>query len=140
MINRSVHVIYCDDIRYEVAHKTTIVGVYHNRMHVDPLPSALPKLVILATATTPADNAFRQLAFRVKRDNIVIGELSVGAEDIQRHKTVEPNTPATGISASATFTLSPFPVDGPCVISVEVETESEVLDGPALHISGAPAA
>lgn len=136
MINRGIHVIYCDDIREEFDGKRTFVGVYNAELIVNKTPSFIPKLVIHVETITPKDNPFQRLVFRIKRNNEIIVESDLTAQDLQRSVPVSPrrNTESIAISGKMFFIFSPFEIDGPCTLSVEIETESEILNGARLHI------
>jgi len=71
---RTLHVIYSDDIRYEQGGKVSLIGCYNADMVLPYVPIALPKLCISSWLSTPVEAPFRQLSFRVYMDSELIAD------------------------------------------------------------------
>lgn len=69
MSSRSLHVIWCDDVRLEIGNKPSFMGVYASGMVVANLPTALERLSVYFVAYTPLEEPFRKFGFRIIRDD-----------------------------------------------------------------------
>lgn len=136
-MNRFAHAIFCDDIRQELGGKFTFVGVYGAKLLVPAFPGVLPKLCVVVNMATPSDHPFKDLKFRVLRGDTVMAE---GTFD---------NIAATGelfegnheqvmrVVTHAIF--SPFKVDGPELVRVQILTEDGEIPAGSLQIDQNPA-
>ncbi len=136
---RHLEVIYCDDIREEVGHKFSYMGVYVGELTVPAAPVLLSKLCIAVRAVTDLDDPFELLEVRVVKikgedqtDLISTGHLPLPTDMLERNKD------ATRIVAQMTFMLSPFQIDEETTIQVKAITEREELRGMILRIRIVP--
>ncbi len=135
MINRSLTVLFCDDVRQEVQNKFSLIGCYGPLMWISQFPSVLPKLCMLAQFCTPLSQPVRRVAIRIKKDGEVI------AEQIAEQVGPSAETPAwaTRQLVNALFVLSPFPIEAPCALLVEAETDDEeIVSGGVFRIDPFP--
>lgn len=80
MSQRSVHTIWCDDIRQELGNKPSFMGVYTGGIVLLGLPTVLPRLGVWTTVRSSADRPIREVSVRVERDDgTILLELPKGA-------------------------------------------------------------
>ena len=139
-MNRHIQTIFCDDIRHEIGGKLSYIGVYSGRLIVSTLPATLPKLCLALKVVTPASQSFRKLALDVFRDDEVIAQWRPDEAALTEASEAAVETLADNAShelaqiVNAMFVFSPFKIEGPCVLRVRAETESEALRGLVLRI------
>ena len=143
MINRSVSVIYCDDIRQEVGQKKSFIGVYQSVLFLSEIPATLPKLCIAITAYTDASAPFKKLRFRILMGEEAILEADVSPEELakiqaQAEKDSKADSPNRFQALGLEAILSPLQLNEPSILRVRVQTETEELKGPELSIQLAP--
>ena len=140
--SRIMFSIFCDDVRAEQGNKLSLMGCYDGTLLVPTFPCLLPKLCVVMHALTPAERPFRELKFRVYKNEDLIAEI-----DMPVHEVVLPppeNWPsADGVRRQAVkniVQLTPVQLDGPCYFKVRAVTEDdEQLRGGILRIDLAPA-
>lgn len=136
--DRFVTFQFCDDIRQEIGNKYSLIGCYPGGIiQVAPIPSVLPKLCAVVRVQTPAGRPFKKLITRILRDDKAIGEIAFVPESFSLPATPLPDG-AKWQSLTAVFVLTPFPVDAPCILRIEAETEEEILSGGSLWIQLPP--
>ena len=147
MINRYLHVIYCDDVRNEVSNKTSLIGVYGADLLASEIPMVMPKLALVITVAGDALDPIEKLSLAVLRDDERIAEISVKTEDIAqaRHRyELKSETPLTDtkrmFTLNTVIAMAPFPIEKPFVLRVIATTEREELRGPALRVALNPTA
>ncbi|MCL5802067.1 MAG: hypothetical protein M1283_06065 [Gammaproteobacteria bacterium] len=137
-ISRHLEVIYCDDIREEVNHKFSYIGVYSGELIVQTAPVLLPKLCIGVKVVTDMDDPFETLEVRV---------VKVKGEDETELLSTGTTSPPTElprpdgsalIVAQMHFTLIPFHIDEETSLRVKAITEREELRGIGLRIRIVP--
>jgi hypothetical protein len=138
---RSVHSIFCDDIRQEVGNKLSYMGIYTGQMFVPALPLTLPKLCVVMHAITLATNPFKQIKFRLLKNDELIAEADVNASDAPLPQT--PLLPWPGddlkMMVQQVFQIYPFLLAEPCVLRARAIAEDDVeLKGGSLIIAVAP--
>lgn len=135
MSYRYLHALWCDDIRQEVGNKPSFMGAYLGGMTVPTLPFMLPKLCVHAWASTPIENPFQAVTFKITRDDgAVLGELISD----RSHELMPQTGPEDAKSLFLMMGFNMFGVELPenCkYIAVTMETESELLEGPKLRIT-----
>jgi hypothetical protein len=140
---RHAYTIFCDDIRAEVGNKLSLMGCYDSVMLVSQFPITLPKLCFLMTATTPSDRPFQQLKFRLYKNEELLHELEIDANQLgMQHSAKTPTTMEEDVKSlramRGAMQLSPLTIEGPCYFKVRVVTEEEhPLRGGALLITTA---
>jgi hypothetical protein len=124
----------CDDFRVEVGNKYSLIGCYVGSIQLHPIPSVIPKLVVVASVYTPIEQPFSKLVVRLIKGDQPIAELPFTAEALKPLPTPEG---ASRISMLAVLVLSPLPVEAPGVLRLEAETEEGVLVGGNIWIEQA---
>jgi hypothetical protein len=138
MIDRYVTTLFCDDIRFELGNKQSYIGVYYGKMLVPQFPLQLPKLCIAIAVHTPVNKPFKKITFRVLKGDTTLGEIllddSVLSTQVVPASSVDYADVAKMFSANTIVVLAPFPIEGPTMLRIRVQTESEELRGPGLEI------
>ena len=136
---RFVHVHYCDDIRQEINGKLSLIGCYGPDLVVNQrLPVVLPKLCAMVFVVTPISTPFRALKVRILRDQELITEIEVPDENFAAMAA----DVAEGMrlfQLSFQFAFAPFAIPEEGVLSVEAQTETELLVGNRLRLRVEPA-
>lgn len=90
---RRADVIYCDDIRYEINHKNSLIGVYEGDLVLNaPAPTTVPKLCVRLRVSTPLEKPFRRIHIVAEINKKVIVD---SAQDIP-----VANQPKPGVAPS----------------------------------------
>ena len=144
---RSIHVLWCDDIRREVGNKPSFMGVYTGALLMPTIPSVLTRLAAYVSLTTPVERPFRKLVITVRS-----GAQSKGDEPIARLDfptgdlaSVPESPPGEDpskmfVCIDAALLLGPIAVtDQTKWLKVFVETEDETVESFKLHMLRAPA-
>jgi hypothetical protein len=150
MTDRTIAVVYCDDIRNEIGNKQSWMGIYSGDLVVQQMPSLLPKLCLAVTISSPADRPLQRLRLYAKRGDDLVFEINADDQILQSFRLAESGDADTGpndgiprrrvlILATA---ISPFVIDRDSTLRVfaETEVEGERLTGRGLRIRlGTPA-
>jgi hypothetical protein len=134
MNRRSLFAIFCDDVRLEVGNKLSYMGCYTGSMIVRQLPLLLPKLCIVMHAITPASEPFKELRFKLLKNDDVISE-----QEASIVLPVPQQPPTEGeelnLSVYQVFQLFPVQITEPCKFRTRAFTESGELKGGSLVVS-----
>jgi hypothetical protein len=121
------YTIFCDDIRFEVDGKFTLVGCYYGEMTVRSVfPATLPKFAISAAFFQHKEIYEPKLRLKISLPGDPEGEPSIVVEvepppEANLHSTEYPN-----ISARANIIFSPLVVPSPGFIKVQMERQGEL--------------
>ena len=137
--SRHLEVIYCDDIREEVGHKVSYMGIYSGELTVPNAPVVLTKLCIAVKVATDIDDPFEALEVRIVK---VKGDdetelLSTGPVSLPTELSGLDNS-STRLLVQMNFMLVPFQIDEETILRVKAITEREELRGMALRIRIVP--
>jgi hypothetical protein len=140
--DRYVTVTYCDDIRQEVGNKLSFIGCYQGgELHVQAVPSALPKLCAFISVTTPKDRPFKSLSIKVLQDETELALLELPTDGLSN---VPPNIDdsVTRMALSTAMMFAPFMIEKPTSLRILVTTEEGEMTGPrlAIKVQAAPEA
>lgn len=143
MNERFMHATYCDDIRYEVGHKRSLMGIFAGRMYVDRLPITLPKLCVVAEISTPVNRPLKTFCLRLLKDDQEVGRAEYGPDILTMHERMRDNLPEEDQDEArlviiTDIILSPLALDGPCKLRLRADTEEGEIKGPALRIQMMP--
>ncbi len=128
---------FCDDVRQEVGNKFSLIGCYGESMLVSSLPAVLPKLCVQVRAYTSTKRPFKRLVLRLVADNGPLLELPVQDSALQLGAVALP-AEARWHYINAFLILSPFPIEKPCALRLEADTEEGILHGGRFLIDIAP--
>lgn len=143
-MNRHIQTIFCDDIRHEMGNKLSFIGVYSGQLLVPSLPTILPKLCVVTSVMTSVDEPFEQLTVRLFKDDEVLTEISLTAEQlaaplqVMSEETEDFSFPV--FSFQTAFIISPLVIDSPCVLRVFAENEADEIRSLSLRIRQLPEA
>jgi hypothetical protein len=144
---RRLDVTYCDDIRQEVGHKFSLMGVYAGDMFVSgATPAVLPKLAIFVRALAPIARPFQSLVVHVEMNGAPVispteiraaVDLEPSAPDVHFD---DPEWPYTTHAHMLMLPISPFVIEKlPSILKVHAVTDDgEVLAGRSLRLLPAP--
>ena len=143
-MNRHIQAIFCDDIRHEVGNKVSFMGVYSGQLLVPSLPVILPKLCVVTSVMTSVEEPFEQLTVRLFKDDEVLTEISLTAEQlaaplqVMNEETEDSSFPVFLFQTA--FIISPLVIDSPCVLRVFAENEADEIRSLSLKIRQLPEA
>lgn len=130
MSGRWLHALMCDDVRSEMGNKLSYMGIYGPSLLLPSFPAVLPKLCFVLTASGPAaEPGPRALAFRLMRDDEVIGELRIDSADLEAHESVLENVDSKRRVFRGVLALYPFQLDSPCSLRIRAQWDDEELKG-----------
>jgi len=135
VLGRHLSVIYADDLRQEVDGKITIVGMYQAQMLVPVFPISLPKLAVLMTAVTPADQPFGKLTLQLMKDDEVLQSLDLDLTGQGVVSLAQDQEGAAIMELNFANIISPLQLDGPCQLRARLETEQGPVVGRPLMIT-----
>lgn len=122
---------FCDDVRYEVGNKFSLIGCYSDELIVDKLPVALPKLCVQIRSLTSIDKPFSKLVLRAMLGEDTIAEVDLKADE----KTIQAAPPdARRVGLTAFMCFAPLGVTEATVLRIEADTEEGILRGGRLLI------
>ncbi len=126
---------FCDDIRYEVGNKNSLIGLYSSELFVEQIPIAIPKLCVIAFISAPLDNPMTSLTLKVILGDEVLSETRVPDEFIKetvssiRAKST-PTDEYTKILIGVNTILCPLLLDREGVLKVVAIADStEIVAG-----------
>lgn len=134
---RYVTVQFCDDIRQEVGNKYSLVGCYGPSMLLSTLPVVLPKLCAFVRIYTPVDRPFAKLSIRVLRGDQLLTELEIPQEILASASSVEHLAGKNVAMVGSGLAISPLPIEEPCTLRIEVDTDEGPLQAETLRIERA---
>lgn len=136
-MSRSVHAIYCDDVRPEVGGKVSFMGCYDNLMIVPSFPVSLRNFVVYAVITTEIDNPFKFLTVELWSSDQVLASHDINPEVV--HDESDPRKgPFTFAYYTVWFPFSPFTISEATALRVVARCEAGELRSGALEILAQP--
>lgn len=122
---------FCDDVRYEVGNKFSLIGCYSDELIVEKLPVALPKLCVQIRSLTPLDKPFMKLIIRA-----LVGDEVIAEAELNPDKDLAAAAPpdATRMGLTTFMCFAPLGITEPTVLRIEAETEEGVIKGGRLAI------
>lgn len=131
--------IFCDDIRYELGNKVTLVGLYNKDLFVQEFPAHLSRLAVSLTVDTPIEEPFETLGVIVEKGNEVVLEIPTQSVDayVQRPKSgrVNGQDEFTRATLGMQFFLPPLPILESCTVRVKVILDQQIITAGKIFIS-----
>lgn len=131
--------IFCDDVRTEVGHKISHMGVYGSNFLVQDFPATVPKICVVMLLHLPEDTAARSAAFTVLRNEEEIGSSTASIEDARR--AAMPPREIGGVRYLALrfiAQMSPILLEGPCRLVARAKVDGEIVPGGTLLVERVP--
>ena len=134
---RYLNTIYCDDVRLEVGGKTTYVGVYGSVMNIVVSEEAykqnngvtIPKLCLISTLSTPADQPAKKIDFSIKLDGKPVQGFSTELQTPPESSNAQYQTCTTVNNVSLTLRQ-------PSLLSLTASIDGgEAIEGPTLLLN-----
>ena len=128
--------IFCDDLRQEVGGKKTLVGMYNAVMFVtDNFPVTIPKLVVLATYSEPAEKRANHVELNVylpgeSEEKPASLRATISFEEAERAGLVGKLTfgdEPRFVSVQSVIVLSPLVLQSEGSIKVRVRRGDEII-------------
>jgi hypothetical protein len=133
-MTRSLFAIFSDDVRLEVGNKLSYMGCYTGSMVVPQMPLMLPKLCVVMHAITPAANPFKELRFRLLKNDEVVSEQEANL-DVPPLPLPFAEGEEVSHSVYQIFQLFPVQITEPCRFRARALTEIGELRGGSLIVS-----
>ena len=74
--------IFCDDIRFELGNKVSLIGVYGTDLYTNELPCFIPRIGVFFRVTCPNDDPVQKQRFQVLKGSEVLLDLEIPSEQI----------------------------------------------------------
>ncbi|MDR2209176.1 MAG: hypothetical protein LBE22_09435 [Azoarcus sp.] len=125
---------FCDDIRFEIGNKRSLIGIYTNKLIAEAIPTTLSRLCIEIIICLPIKNNIDYIKIISSLNSEVIGEMIIsGAEASEMSKkTMEDDTVFEIVSL---MSFSPLVVKEPSILEVSAMIGDKEIPAGRLHIS-----
>lgn len=136
-IERMVLATFCDDIRYEIGNKHSLIGCYKQDLVVGAFPAMLPKLCAAILVVTPVDRPFEKLTISANLGDENLGELELHADQLQAAKSetlIHAKAGMKKVEVYCHLTFSPVMLNQAATLRIEAITEDEIIKGSVLQI------
>jgi hypothetical protein len=136
---RFASAVFCDDIRYEVGNKITLVGLYNRDLFVSAFPAHLNRLAVSLTIDMPIGEKVESIGVVVEKGDEIIFEIP--SQNLAALPKSQHNNDAKGRDAPSRLTfgmqffLPPTPVLEDCTIRVRAILGEEIITAGKLFIS-----
>lgn len=128
---------FCDDIRYEMGNKYSLMGCYTRELIVEKFPITLPKFCVLSTAITPIERPFKKLVFKAYLNDSMLHVNEIPSDELQDgqikiYQHADENSKRFSIRTQIIFV--PFSVEEESIFTVKIETEEGITNGSKLKL------
>lgn len=117
----------CDDIRFEIGNKVSLMGIYGGDVSMAHFPITIPKLCCVVTFVTPITKPPKRVTAKIVLGEAVIAEQTAGDQDLQMLAKaaldVSKKTPERSFIMKFHFAISPFSVQEPSEMVVIVDSD-----------------
>ncbi|WP_143062543.1 hypothetical protein [Variovorax sp. OV084] len=141
-LERFIFCQYCDDVRYEVDGKISLVGVYPGGLVINAnLPATISKLFVVCNLATPKEKPFQKVAIRILLGDKEVVKAEVPQEELSESALQLRNPSGKGYMLTMAFPLFSLLIENAGYITVELESEEGVFQANRLEIrvgSGLP--
>lgn len=137
--HRFITATFCDDIRYEVGNKFSLIGCYSGELISETMPIVLPKFCASVSIHSKISDPFRKLVIRALLNDQVVAEQEFPEGALLQEDQLTSFKKADflkNFSINIQFVFSPLAVEGDSWLSLVAETECETIQGPYFHIRG----
>lgn len=128
-MSRRAHSHFCDDIRFEVGFKSSMMGIYGGELLVETMPTTLAKLCVVTFCESPADEAIQSLSIKILHEDKLVHEQAVTPDELTQMQAALKSRdmlhePLETISIGFNINLSPFVIESPSILKVIVNMDS----------------
>lgn len=133
---RTLLCAFCDDVRYEIGNKMSLMGIYGPELYVmGTAPTVLPKLVVVLEAITDFEDSFREIGLRIKMRGAEHDMLSVTIPTPEMPPKAEDTS---RVILRAAIPVSPFVVAEEGILEVYADIDDESVRAGRLGIHLVP--
>lgn len=136
---RFITATFCDDIRYEIGNKISLIGCYSGELISSTIPVALPKFCALVNVHTNIKHPFKKLIVKAFFDNVLAVEQEVTENNLLQEDKLEQIKKAEFLntfSINLQFIFQPLLIEKDTWLSIIAETELGTIQGPYFLIRG----
>lgn len=140
MANRTLHGIFCDDIRHEINGKLSLIGCYSGEMYVPTFPVTLARLCVHFNLSTPKEKPFEgPVSVTFFNGDTAMGKSDIDSSFLKSAAAARPNLPdRETMSLVGALEFSPVQFDKPTLLRVVAEVDGQAIQGPRLWVMQAP--
>ena len=131
--------IFCDDIRFEIGNKVTLVGIYSGDMFLQELPAFIPKLGVAVTLVTPLHKSPSSLTVRISKGDDLALEFVVPVVPGASPALSDEHDAPTRRSFIFQVPLPPMTIPAPCMLRVALVVDGVEMNAGKLRIGLNPA-
>ncbi len=138
-MNRYAHCHFCDDVRFEIGNKTSLMGLYSGEMLVQSAPTIVPKLCFFVQCSTDINIPFQVLKIRISDKDQLLIEQTVEGEELknvfaQTAMRGSSEDPIERLTIGLTLVASPFIIEKENIITVIITADGEEMTAGRLRI------
>ena len=136
---RCVIAQFCDDIRYELGNKVTLVGLYNSSLILQELPALIPRLGVNLQVSSPSHEPMSTLIVSIEKGDEIIHQSKHDLPDLPPDDEPQAgHDPVSRRSMVMQIALPPITVMVPCMLRVVVTIDGVEWQAGKLRISAAP--
>lgn len=120
---RFAHAFFCDDIRYEVGNKVSLMGIYSKDLIFPTLPAFVGRLGVVLTIDTDINEPIETIKVLVEKDAETLIELTPEKLEQDYQSTArlaEHHDEPSRLSLNMHIMLSPMTIASACMLRVKV--------------------
>ncbi|WP_139237402.1 hypothetical protein [Polaromonas sp. YR568] len=131
---------FCDDIRYELGNKITIVGLYNGYLYLHEFPALIPRFAVNAYVDLPIEEQITTVGFRIEKGDETVFQTSIepGAPEIA--EVENGHDQFTRRSVGVQISLPPLTVMAPCMLRSIITIDGVEHVAGKLRIAATPTA
>lgn len=138
-MNRYAHCHFCDDVRYEIGNKTSLIGLYSGEMLVPSVPTVIPKLCFFVQCATDVEKPIQVLTLRVSDKDQQLLEQTVEGAELKKafEQAASRGTsedPIKQVTIGMTLVASPYVIEKENIITVTITADGEEMTAGRLRI------
>jgi hypothetical protein len=131
---------FCDDIRYEVGNKVTLVGLYNGFLYLKEFPALIPRFAVNIYVEIPIEDSIKSVVFRIEKGDEIVLETSSEPPKVDTSKAESGHDEFTRRTMGLQITLPPLTVMAPCMLRAVVTIDGVETVAGKLRIAATPMA
>lgn len=135
---RFAHAFFCDDIRYEIGNKVSLMGVYSKDLIFPALPAFLSRLGVVLTIDTAINEPIESIKVVIEKDTETLIELTPERlhQDLQSEGELSENhDEPTRLSFYMHIMLNPMTITSACMLRVRATIDGTEYMAGKIRIS-----